>query len=422
MSVKAIFFTQRATPELALKTARIVGKTAHFATDFMGRMEDGPDPACVRLEATQDEDTGLWQINRFTRIPGLGDGITRQETEASTGLCFFDALHYCARFQRTEEDLGKQAIPVVGKRWESIPNYKEAAKLAGQAIDADGEVHPCAYGRILTDGFFNDSAYADASLTQDQPLPETAKTARGNFVELLNSGLLKTDTPAAAETNLLDQSVNKRLLINDLKTVITVGDKFCQIFAKAINHRFTPAALSSAEDRYHVLFFKKQYVRTGIVSLLTAGLKPAWDYAKGDPRTAPVHATYKALSDLKNSGARLPTSPEKTLVEEFFVAAAYAVSMERAATVYHLCSEQEKSANNIKKGLPHIVEAARIINLSPVDTERLKADYLNGNVKGASFYHKMLGAWGSEEQWRGERGLRGNISDRINVLESNKPK
>jgi hypothetical protein len=412
-----VFFSQRVDEALKDTVRRIQGKHDRFGTGWMAYAgADGAEPLSERVEAWQDPATKLWKIERFSHIPG---GVTKQETVARQGLAFFDALHYCARWQKTEEEKGRQAISVAGKRWEKIPHFRMAAEAAGQAIDEDGEVHPCAFGRVLTDqGFFSDKALEDALKTEGE---ELGKLPSVNFADGLVGYLLGGTPQAGTEADWLAQSVKKRDVINQFKAVIDAGEAM----AKGLEHAVSNGFKTDFQDTYirDVLSTK---TKTYMKSALSLGLVPAVGYATGNPRYAVNRAFMLLRNEFQAAVEGLPEqSPEKPLLLDFAKAAEFSFWMERAGHVYQECQERKRSSEDTREGLPFIEKAGAATGLSPIEVNRLKDEYFAGKVECGLFRNEIMRKWNDDYSYRYQGSVRGQdfktiLNAKISLLEGKK--
>ena len=432
-----VFFSQRVDDALKDTVRRIQGKHDHFGTDWMAYASaDGAEPVSERVEAWKHPATGLWKIEHFTHMPG---GAIQQETVARQGLCFFDALHYCARWQKTEEEKSRQAVGVPGERWESVPHFRKAAEAAGQAIDEDGEAHPCAFGRVLSDrGWFSEKALTVALKTKKEELGSLPEV---NFVDSMVGDLLASRAPAAAdEDELITRSIQKRDVINQFRAVIDAGDALVNNLSHAVNIEFkSDFQRGSALTEDFQPDQSKEYfqgsnrstedvprkAKARLKTVLTLGLVPAIGYATGNQRYSVNRSFMRLRNEFQMAAEGLPDCAERTTALEFAKATEFAFWMERAALIYNDCQERQRRPEDTKEGVPYIEKAATAVSLGSLEANGLKSEYLAGGVKCEAFKNKIRGTWkyeGEYDRRSGEYiklpGLRGKLEAKITALEA----
>ena len=382
-------YSQRSGKDIVAQVLRIPApeNCTRFSTHFLGLAEQA---SCVRLEAFLDSESGTWGIDRLTRISSQNGGTTRKSTEALPGLCFFDALHHCARFQATEESVGKYAVTMDNSCWDETPFYKDVAIAAHQVIDADGEIHPCINGRILTEGFFDDAAYATALKTKGLVLPVKPIVAPGSFIEQINKGIALSSTEKVMTTDLISRSIDKRKEIDRVHFLIEKGNDFVHLFQRNTSEHFLTAYNGRRGESTALAIMGAAF---------SLGVRPAIAYVCGTATHFPARAVKSKLSDFVKATENIPDYPEKRLCVEFAQAAAYAIPMEQAAQIYQLCRENKKPLKEIQRGLPFIEEAASLISLSKMDTDRLKATYLDGKCVADHFSDTVRKSWEGYLGW-----------------------
>lgn len=388
---KSLIFSQTLDAHTADIVRRIQGKHNRFATPFIGMTaNDGTPLPSVRLEAWQNPETKLWQIDRFTRLPT--DGVVKQEIEARPGLCFFDALYHLSRFQATGLEAGNaQIIPVEGERWRKTASYEEAAKAAGQIIDAkDGLARPCAYGRVLTGGFVADSDWE--ILSDDSAL--LASSAAGNefLTRSVLDGIFTAVTPVeGTEEEWVAEANRKRDVINRFKLVGELGDALVKRLKKTVAVEFK----TNFEDDGAKKAFAK--------SLFTVGIIPAVGYARGDIRYNIEGAFFNLKDKFLEAAKAMPSCRERDLCESFARSAETAFWLERATRVIEDCRKRDKM--DMAPGLPYIERAAAAEGLGVVDASRLKEEYLAATWRPGRFSEKIDCQW-YEQYPRDEKGNR----------------
>ena len=389
--IAGFLYSQRVGTEIAEQVRLITAPCQHFATNFMGNSEAGQNSPCVRLEAVINPLSQTWRVERITRLSGKEDSITHQITELNDGLCFFDALHYCIRFESTEQSSGKQAITVPGKRWSSVSHCHDVANEAGQPIDADGDLHPAVGGAILGSGFFSDKAYETAQKTKDHKLVKVPAVGSDHFLSQLSKKIISSSAPVGQESDLVEKAIDKFKLVKAIQNVMKAGSAFKDTFKSVKNDHF-----QSVYQGYRM----SNTLGTYFYSVVSLGTLPAALYLAGQKDVAPMRAIYKSLAHFSNAVDALPPSSEKTLCLEFIKAARYEIPLERAASTYDLSRTGKKPMDAIKSGLPFVEEAGKAANLSELDIERLKAAYLEGKLKHKEYSCPLVDKWGHFEDTR----------------------
>ncbi len=378
----ATLFTDTLDDRTAMIVRRIAGRHDRFATDFIGvGSDDAAAAVAVRLEAWRGED-GLWAIDRFTYAPALD--TFRKDVEASPGLCFFDALYHCARFQKTELEghENRRIIHVEGPQWQSCASYRDAADAANQVIDDHGDAHPCADGRILTTGSFTSKYLETAFRTKGQALlPATqALPAMQAAVSNLLAVNRPADVPAVADrmrhyAESRAQADRAQIHANRLDAVRIAGE----------NLKDCLPALVRQEFRTNI---------PRISSTLTLGLVPVIGWLRADRRYAPEGHFYKLRERFRNAVKRLPDTPEKAMAAEFARAAESAFLLERAARIMKDDNRFGRHRReSVESAMDCIGRAAEIGNIKPLDIERLKNEYLAGAVDPMIFADKLRAGW-----------------------------
>ena len=409
-------YSQLAAEDLASQVLRIPGMHNSFATDFLGHTELGEHPPCVRLEALRNRETNTWQIVRVTLPSSDENGPVQREAEVRSGICFFDALHYCARFQMAEEAFGKRSIVVAGNSPGPITHYRVAAESAGQAIDVDGNVHPCSYGSILTPGLFSREAHAVAERAVATELSEMPAVLQTGFVAEISRDLARKSVTLVPHDVLLAKVQDKNTLITNIAGVSRSGDDLMELFKEAwLQRRFQ---IISVGHGYLCRKFDvpappsptKASVAVGLVSL---GLVPLYRHLHRN--TAPVQncapVFLQKLTDrlegLNKHVSLLPDGKVKSLCSEFSKAAAYCFRMEYAVAAYREF-QSENCSSYLDIGLNVVEEAGEMINLGEADIACAKTLYLNGDMKVGQFWETLVNAWdgdGGRQQQRYEEAM-----------------
>ncbi len=207
-------FSETLEPDLYAVVQRI--KTQHGAAFRTRSFSPVPTQASGTrwLEASCNEKTGRWKLTESKIVPNIypdEDGrVTYSWQEAleetktiAKDLCFFDALHSCARFEVT----AKAAVGMpVGKTREQlgVQHYRAFAVREGQLFDQKTNLPlPVADGERLMDGIFEPGA------------KEIIKSTKGNVLEdvftkpvMLGEVLDRADNAAIVPVRLDQASEN----------------------------------------------------------------------------------------------------------------------------------------------------------------------------------------------------------------------
>lgn len=413
-------YSQQVDTDLAAIVLRIEGKDDSFGTDFLGTPGE-KSPACVRLEAWKNPLNNLWQVDRYSRVPGTD--FVKKEIELNPGLCFFDALHYCARFQRVEEELGKR--PVHEDWQDEITSYRTAAENAGQVIDQNGDVHPCAFGRVLTEGFFDKNTLTFARKTKDEAITKAAPSVMLSTV--LMDDLFKNNFAPNEKHDLTEFSIKKRELANDLHTAMSAGDNLLEVMSDAVKNHYQNGYKRAFDDPFPMIAKTFSFIAEPV----TGGFHFVKHLRGKTDRYSATRPYDVAKTAFQRAAMNLPDCLEKSIAQDFLHAANFAFHLEHAAAVYDLCAQEKKPGSAIQAGLPYVEEAAKVKGLNDTETSRLKAEYLQGNMKPGHYLNLVRYAWGKEvKEYKdcGDIVVQGNpdglyfkLMGRISNLEENRP-
>jgi hypothetical protein len=382
-SFTPVIFTSTVDERLKKTVSGIAAQHDGFATDLIGlKGDEGHIIMGIYLAAWQDASTKLWGIDRYTYVPAL-DTIEKK-VEAMPGLCFFDALYHCARFQATELSMnGKTIIGDVSDYTDAV-HFSIAADKAGQVIDQDGKVHPCAFGRILTEGSFTRDQIQCARITKKAEMVIVNQPGRPLVRDLLDSLLTSQKENTAGNTDLIVGYDNRRTLANNFRQARKNGDILLQRIGTCIEHEFK-AGSKYTSDSDCPKWFK---------TVITLGINPVIQFSQGNPDYNLVTAFKFASYRFKKSVEALPDCQEKELVREFAHAANAAFWLERAARVYqNNHAKLDKSSRPIRNATRFIDSAGSIMGLEAVDISRLKAEYLEGKFEIGKFYTTLKNKW-----------------------------
>ncbi len=239
----------------------IAGNHDSFHTHFYGHHGlENNENITERFEAWKNPVTDLWQVDRVVQIPAKNetDSILNKEKISGSDLCFFDALHMCSAFELEQREKGRLSYSSSNSGDADDIHWTKAAKSAGQAIDIDGQVHPCAYGRILVNGNFTQK---ENSIAKSSPTPveqahhqnQLKKSfAESNALQIIQQSQKSIDVHKNPNANLAS---NAQIYNN----VIVAGDRLMKDYNKAYYADFKPLL---AEDM----------VITSMFAMITLGL------------------------------------------------------------------------------------------------------------------------------------------------------
>ncbi len=410
-------YTQTASADVASVVSLIAGKHAEFATDFIGTFDaNGAVAIAVALHAWRHAESGTWAIDRLTYVPSLGTVV--KSTEAQPGLCFFDALDYCARFQYGDLAAGdRHIIAIPDELRTDVIHFTKAAVAAGQVIDPEGRLHPCVGGRILTNGTFSAEAIRTARLTKDMVMAVPAPAAPP-MTHVLFSMLKAEGRPDAGDTAgkqpLAMQYKEKHRLIAHFKAALEAGDRMVDALSGIVENDFRTVFARIPKTEYARSKKKEAYLG----AIVTLGLEPAISYLCGHEKYAVNRRFLMKKRDFTAKTAILPECDEKKLMLDFAAAAESALWLERAALVQKQFLEKSRAVKDVtEKGLRMVEIAGAAGNLSPVDIGRLQEEYLNGTFRRGQFRDSIQNAWPTSFSHHKET-LRGIVANKIRQLEN----
>jgi hypothetical protein len=377
-------------PVLTHTVRRIPAKHDRFATDFIGvNGDDNKVIMAIRLEAWKDAATGSWAIDRLIYTPAL-NAVTK-DIEARPGLCFFDALYYCARFQMTElaSHDSHRIVTVHGKRWADTPHFTVAAKEAGQVIDHDGLAHPCANGRILTTGMFDNEALDTAYETAKTPLTESEPVMPGLLESFVGASL----APLSGDPikTIIGRAAHKAKIVKSFEDVIDSGQNLMLRMAKLKQNKFRP------QYRSHVL-------GTVFGTVCTLGIAPAIGHLAGFNWFTMTRDFLLFKTDFLQKVENLPDCPEKNAARDFAKIAEYTFWMERALLLLEEFKAAPDKEKLIKRAMPYIEKAGVALGLDHFAVKKLQEDFGTDCIEKNSCFKKLGKAWGTRFEYHRNPG------------------
>lgn len=376
------------------------------------------------LEAYKDRFSGLWNVNRHERMPGTNDGCYRCYERVLQGVCFFDALEYCARWEQATivtHGFGQQE----DSDPDSAPYYRLAAEKADIPLDRDGQPHPAAWGEILTEGDFDGHAYEVAKHTQGREIGVEDNRAKTLAAQLAGElpGLKVTNEPApsnARERNegrqahsrvyeeyeervrLAEKFEDAAQAAHDVKGLIDTALARCFGKVAKANHVSVGMSMagSAGEIGVAVLVLATTPLHGGalvaIPLLFVCGMGGlggisaflALDSAFMEPKAlAQFKAKYETFANcIKN----LPSCRERRLAEDFAKATKAVFGLEHAALIHRQCRTGKKRKGCLKAGRKILDKAIKESGMTGNQANNLKLAYGAGNFAEPGSFLKLL--------------------------------
>ena len=356
-------------------------------------MPDAESPMATRLEAWKNPKTKMWQVDRITYV-SMGkdvDALIKKETIIRPGLCFFDALHFCSTFEYTEEAMGKQEITlmrghslIVGNCSENIIHWRQVAKDSGQAIDAEGIVQPCAYGRILVDGTFTEKEIFTATQSSSPTSTDSSRVSVGIADQMLTQ-VLSRGAPQIAQSDLLTNVKNRMAEVAKYDEVIEAGASIISTFNKIAGNGFIGAYNSRERGREYkdgklVKNILTEGQKNKIKAVCSFGLLPLTRYLDSNLDFFPDSVLENVCYDFNKVASKLANEDDKKLCAEFTKNVMFAFYMSRALSLYN-----NRDKEGVDTGIKDVEKAGKIMSLSDIDLERLKAEYIDGRLEYRDF-------------------------------------
>ncbi len=374
--------TQRLDTGIAPIARRIKGAHDRFTTDLIGVPgEDGTPSLAVRMAAWKAPDTDLWAVDRFTYVPSIR--AVRQDVEAQPGLYFIDALALCAEFQAAElaGHENRQIVEIAGMDEPKAVHFREAAIAAGQLIEPDGTVRPCALGRVLTGGLLNAEALKIAATTEHRVLAKAEPQPA-----LLTSRILVPSVVSGAPSSITAQSLTTRSqddfrLSQQFDKVSAAG---CKLIANL--HARVRDDFCMRED-------PTETVLMGLIGVMSLGTWPVYSVISGGYWSSATRSFGVLKNKFVREAKRLPECRERALALDFARAVESAYWVECAAMEFENAADHGNPASWIELGRKHVRKSAEILGWSKVDTDRLEEDYMAGKLARRSALENINTFW-----------------------------
>jgi hypothetical protein len=171
-------------------TRRITAKASQALRTQAFRPAADESAEAYWLEATRGIDDS-WTVKKFTTVsadifaangakPAAGALPPSRDQTVITNACFFDALYFCAEFEKGEAALGNAVDETLSARL-ALPHLGATAAAEYMPTDlATGMPAPAAGGQILIDGVYSAEDRGAALLTKDN-LRETLPAVTGTY-------------------------------------------------------------------------------------------------------------------------------------------------------------------------------------------------------------------------------------------------
>ena len=372
------YYTDRAEASLAQVVRGISSAHEQFGTDYLGDpAQDDDNRACVRLVAWRKPGEAIWKIDRYTMLGAALGHAVKKEPETKTGLCFFDALDYCAVFQMTETEIGKIVFPAADAG-DDVVHFRDAARGAGQVFDKDGRVQPCAFGQILGDGFFSQEDIATARQTRMHVAMKDAPVQTVSGAALLLGASTQTAPTGRSDKDIIDLVTQKGDLVRAFRRVIHTGTEMVGALEGAMqnNFSFNPSI--------------GKVLKIGVATIATAGYLPVKHLLQGDESLTPVKGFYIAKDRFMKAVQTIPQEQGRKMFEDFAVVAETGFQMEWALSAL---KSEKKSQRVVEKAMSRVEAACRLAGYSDADTLRIQQAVANNAMVPGEFYKKISNQW-----------------------------
>lgn len=350
MSIKTAY-----SDKLDEKLASIVRAIPCDEHDFFQTRKTGFDKEDAFVswqEAHKNPHTDLWDV--ILRSRENNAGMNKQETILSS-VCFFDALYSCASYESHQKTIGAH----VSDLDEMDSHYETVSKATKQAFDLEGLPHPTAYGRILTDGFFDDDAYDLARQTAStEVVPVSQEEFRGKTLSsvLGNSVSTPATLPEAADSQIAFK--------NDIEYAINL--------AKDLKDQFYFAVKVQPGERRSNIFACLSVIGTIVHDL-------------DNKCFLSVEKFNKRKANLDKAAKKLPeNSVARNLFLEFSKASEMQLYLGRASKVYEVFKEEGKRPSYLKHGVRLIEKAAKKFDIDDKTKTDLVRSFRAGELPTSS--------------------------------------
>jgi hypothetical protein len=376
-----VLFSDTVDEQTAMMVRRIAGNHDRFATDFIGVVDpDGTVTVAIRLEARQVAD-GSWAIDRFTYVPSINS--FKQESEARPGLCFFDALSHCARFQATElaGHNRRQIITVPRDRWADVASCRDAAAGAFQIIDDNGYAQPCAEGRILTDGLYSmeamETAYKTKNINSNLPAVQTVTGMPRIVSELLavNRSMIGPRDLVARYNQKMTENNEHREWVQKLEATSLAADKLRKGVSLLTERKFKTCPNS-------------------FVTYATLGIAPILLRKQGHEDYTVDGHLFMLKKQFQDSVWAIDHAPLQSLGREFAKNAESTFWLERALRILKDDREPgQHSDSAVTRAMECFNRAALVSEWNDMDTERVMAECFGQKFEPMTFVRELEKSW-----------------------------
>ena len=370
MSAKDNRHSETLEPELKKIVQAIRARHgAAFRTQaFLPAHATASQSGIIWREAWLNPATGMWVVENYETVPGFcvtenpeaAMKIHKKKKTVLADACFFDALYACAEFEFFEKKNGNRIQ-------EQMPGFADKTHFRtfaqGEGIPFDGMGMPlaAAFGRILTDGAFDDEA------------ENVAKASAGNMVPV---AVAKPES-ALCDVFSVPAVWGKQdgLALPQIKV-----EDYIKIKALAKQADVLTDAFNNVSDRAFVRV-KDPYFLTG-TTLMTAGIIPLLFYCRGESWLFPVRKFNVELRKYRDQLKKLPEHALKAAFEQFAKDVELGFHILDAQASFLDALDGERSQRAVARKLRKLDKAAGRLGYAPQEIETLKKKVYNSRDSG----------------------------------------
>ncbi len=402
-------YSLTASPDLK-QTVLAITDQGHdvFRTGAFTHDENGVLPQW--LEAWKNPDTKLWTVERYTRLEG--SLFMKDPQPVLRSACFFDAVHYCARFETSERKMGGQEVAFPQE--EGAAHFRDAGESAGIPFDHEGMPLVAARGLILTGGIFDSRAREVARRTHGMALQVSCAGQTNYMKEVLQhiAGADEAVVTAAAKEGPFDGGAEKLQISAVFREAAEALKNYTLVLAWSLKNEFEACDINHQKYNYGVHKWTKAFLK----SCFSLGAWACLAYAGRNTAFAPTRYLERQHKIFDDHMSRLPEGPDKSLFREFGKALFATGSLERVAAIYtHGASNRQQGLNrarDIRKAFALIADAVSVSGMAPAETERLQVAFMEGRLPASGvLFGKLCRDWEiktagkSESHWDHEKEL-----------------
>lgn len=344
------------------------------------------------IEAWKDPRTSLWTVERHRcEVSAAGDDVCSQDAVLKN-VSFFDAVGYCAQFE--SQGSGDGAWRAV----HSVPDlahFRAAAEAAFIPFDTEGQPHPAAFGRILTDGEFDSHARALAAKTKGREAVAVNAADQG---AALGRGLMELPeekkapgrdlVPVPPQARSLAQTEASLFFKNTLRAAFKAAGMTEYALRCAINRDFSGAdVFYNPDDSHSATPMLATLLSLGTFYPVYCAYRRYWGSSDDVSAWCAFSRERKQLDKLAR---KLPDGPEKTMFAQFSAAAGTAYLLEEASSIYKCCEDGRLPPRKLKTGLKLIGKAVRQSGEDADTAEKMQAAYAEGKFPREGYFLRKL--------------------------------